>query len=431
MAGSVSVVIPAKDEEGTVAHVIRAIGQATEVDEVVVVAHRCTDRTAQVAAETGARVVTLETGGFGAAVKAGIRAAHNDLIFKIDADISNTSSDWVRICLQSIAGGECLAKGYWRHEPKDWPMAHVMVRPVLEQLFPDLPTVHLPTSGIYLLDRRKFDVARLRDDWSLDVQVVIEAHYAGSGFSQCYLDEVEDRIRPASAYQTVTREILDYLLGCAGTGPQHRLTAVFAHCDDAEIWCGGTFVKLLAQGVDMTWVIATCDPIRRQEAERTAALWPNLSLVFLEAADMQAFDRAEDTIRLRDILEHTRPHVVITHHPGDLHRDHQASYRAVQAALLMCGEAVRPTRILACNSYFFSGASQPAFVPDTVVDISGQVTAKHDLIRHHASQEPEHWVEMSTRMDSLLGLRTGVAAAEGFQTMGGYALPVTGSLFSR
>ena len=431
MADNVSVVIPAKNEDNTIAAVVEAIGRAEDVDEIVVVAHRCTDHTARLAENAGARVVHLETGGFGAAVKAGIRAAQNDLIFKIDADIVNANPGWVRICRDALSGGLCLAKGYWSHEPREWPMSHVMIRPILEQLFPDLPPVHLPTAGVYMLDRRGLAIDRLRDDWSLDVQVVIEAHYAGTGFSQCFLDKVEDRIRPASAYDSVTREILGYLLDCAHSGPKHRLAAVFAHCDDAEIWCGGTFVKLLAQGVGMTWVIATSDPVRQAEAKRSAALWPNLTVEFLGGSDMQAFDRAEDTIRLRDLLERTRPHVVVTHHPGDLHRDHQACFRALQSALLMCGPKVRPTRILACNSYFFSGASQPPFVPDTVIDISGQVAAKHSLISHHASQEPEHWIEMAERMDSLMGMRSGVAAAEGFQTMGGYAMPLTGSLFTR
>jgi hypothetical protein len=56
------------------------------VDEVVVVDNNCTDRTAQVSEALGARVVVESKPGYGAALKAGFRAATKDIIVAMDGD---------------------------------------------------------------------------------------------------------------------------------------------------------------------------------------------------------------------------------------------------------------------------------------------------------------------------------------------------------
>ena len=81
---SISVVIPCYNEEDGVREVIGRMPRA--VDEVVVVDNNCTDRTAEVARSLGARVVAEKTPGYGAAYKAGLRAARQDLIVTMDGD---------------------------------------------------------------------------------------------------------------------------------------------------------------------------------------------------------------------------------------------------------------------------------------------------------------------------------------------------------
>ncbi|MBI1798810.1 MAG: glycosyltransferase family 2 protein [Candidatus Eisenbacteria bacterium] len=79
-----SVVIPCYNEEDGVREVIGRMPKA--VDEVVVVDNNCTDRTAEVARGLGARVVTETTPGYGAAYKAGLRAASGDVVITLDGD---------------------------------------------------------------------------------------------------------------------------------------------------------------------------------------------------------------------------------------------------------------------------------------------------------------------------------------------------------
>jgi glycosyltransferase involved in cell wall biosynthesis len=81
---TISVVIPCYNEEDGVREVIGRMPPA--VDEVVVVDNNCTDRTAEVARSLGAVVVAEKRPGYGAAYKAGMRAATRDLIITLDGD---------------------------------------------------------------------------------------------------------------------------------------------------------------------------------------------------------------------------------------------------------------------------------------------------------------------------------------------------------
>lgn len=81
---SISVVIPCYNEENGVREVISRMPPA--VDEVVVVDNNCTDRTAEVAASLGARVVAEKVPGYGAAYKRGLPAATKDVIVTLDGD---------------------------------------------------------------------------------------------------------------------------------------------------------------------------------------------------------------------------------------------------------------------------------------------------------------------------------------------------------
>ncbi len=81
---TISVVIPCYNEEDGVREVIGRMPRA--VDEIVVVDNNCTDATAEVARGLGARVVPERTRGYGAAYKAGMKAATSDLIVTLDGD---------------------------------------------------------------------------------------------------------------------------------------------------------------------------------------------------------------------------------------------------------------------------------------------------------------------------------------------------------
>lgn len=87
---SVSVVIPAHNEEKYVERCIRSVKEAAEYYggkyEIIVVCNRCTDRTAELAEKCGAKVVYNEDRCIASVRNEGINAAKGDVILTIDCD---------------------------------------------------------------------------------------------------------------------------------------------------------------------------------------------------------------------------------------------------------------------------------------------------------------------------------------------------------
>jgi glycosyltransferase involved in cell wall biosynthesis len=83
---SITVIIPCLNEEQGIERILRAMPEF--VDEVVVVDNNSTDRTSEVAASLGAKVVREEVRGYGRAYKRGFADATSDLIITLDGDHS-------------------------------------------------------------------------------------------------------------------------------------------------------------------------------------------------------------------------------------------------------------------------------------------------------------------------------------------------------
>jgi glycosyltransferase involved in cell wall biosynthesis len=83
---SITVITPCLNEEQGVEKVLRAMPEF--VDEVIVVDNASTDRTSQVAAALGAKVILEFQRGYGRAYKSGFAAATGDIIVTLDGDHS-------------------------------------------------------------------------------------------------------------------------------------------------------------------------------------------------------------------------------------------------------------------------------------------------------------------------------------------------------
>ncbi|MER3480812.1 MAG: glycosyl transferase family 2 [Meiothermus sp.] len=100
-----TVLIPAYNEETTVAEVIRVARQAGF--PVVVADDGSKDRTPEVAAEAGAEVVRLETNrGKGAALAAGLNAVKTPFVLLLDADLVGLKPEHLHRLLEPVTSGK-------------------------------------------------------------------------------------------------------------------------------------------------------------------------------------------------------------------------------------------------------------------------------------------------------------------------------------
>jgi dolichol-phosphate mannosyltransferase len=105
----VTVVIPAKDEEGLIGEIVDAV--RPYADEVLVVDGHSRDRTPAIAAEHGARVIQDHGRGKGEALRLSFdQAAHGILVF-IDADGSHDPRDIPQLVAPIQAGQSDLVIG--------------------------------------------------------------------------------------------------------------------------------------------------------------------------------------------------------------------------------------------------------------------------------------------------------------------------------
>src|SRR5918992_1922379 len=107
----ISVVIPALNEEAAIGSVVGEVPRQL-VHEIVVVDNGSTDRTAEVAAAAGARVVSEPRRGYGAACRAGALAARDaDVLVFLDGDRNEDPGELDRVLGPVLRGEADLVIG--------------------------------------------------------------------------------------------------------------------------------------------------------------------------------------------------------------------------------------------------------------------------------------------------------------------------------
>ena len=103
----VSVVVPARDEAGTISGVIEPLVAHPLIDEVIVVDDASTDDTAALARAAGAIVLSMpQNGGKAAAMSLGVEAARHDVIFFSDADLTGLTADMITRIVEPVSTGQ-------------------------------------------------------------------------------------------------------------------------------------------------------------------------------------------------------------------------------------------------------------------------------------------------------------------------------------
>lgn len=102
----IAAVVPAYNEENTIADVVKVLVASPSINEVIVVSDGSVDSTAEVAAKMGAVVVNLpENRGKGGAMLVGIKQTEADYILFLDADLIGLKQSHIDSLLAPIFNG--------------------------------------------------------------------------------------------------------------------------------------------------------------------------------------------------------------------------------------------------------------------------------------------------------------------------------------
>jgi len=109
-----------------------------------------------------------------------------------------------------------------------------------------------------------------------------------------------------------------------------RLLCLGAHCDDIEIGCGGTILKLAATGRDMEvhWLVLSSDEQRKQEALNSAhAFLENVPAREIVIHDLRDGFFPYLGMEIKELFERLKtefsPDLILTQYRKDLHQDHR------------------------------------------------------------------------------------------------------------
>lgn len=235
----ISVVIPARNEESTVADVVSAVaephlagGGTGLVDEILVVNDGSTDATGMAAAAAGAKVITRASStGKGSAMAAGVEAATGDIVVFLDADVLNTRPDYVPSLVGPLLADDnvALVKGYYERPLDGAPtgggrVTELVARPIIDLYFPQLASIRQPLAGETAAARSVLLDLEFAAGYGVEIGLLIDvaARRGVDAIAQVDLGVRVHRNRPISELRPMATEVMSAAMARVGSAAAQR-----------------------------------------------------------------------------------------------------------------------------------------------------------------------------------------------------------------
>lgn len=196
--------------------------------------------------------------------------------------------------------------------------------------------------------------------------------------------------------------MFDLKLG-GGKGAPKEFLFVGAHCDDIEIGCGGTVLRLAKEFPQATihWVVFSSNAVRAAEARHSAELFlANAGRKTVVIKDFRngyfPYVGAQIKDYFEEIKQTVNPDVIFTHHGLDNHQDHRILSE-------LTWNTFRDHFILEYEIPKYDGGlgSPNAFFPLQLEECQRKVDI---LLECFASERSKHWFTKDT-FTGLMRLR--------------------------
>ena len=275
---TVSVVLPALNEQDTVAGVVASVLPlvGTVVDECVVVDSGSTDRTVEVATRAGARVIERDAvlsdlpllPGKGEVLWRSLAATESDVLVFLDSDLIDPDPGFVTALLGPVLchPGLHLVKGFYRRPLRlesaeigtgGGRVTELLARPLLAALRPELAGVIQPLGGEYAVTREFAESVPFAAGYGVEIGLLLDAHarYGLDGLAQVNLGVRKHRNRSLLQLGVMSRQILATALArCAVDADEAAAFTQFVQVDGE--WLPDATDVLIADRPPMREVLA-------------------------------------------------------------------------------------------------------------------------------------------------------------------------------
>ncbi|HEX8041191.1 MAG TPA: PIG-L deacetylase family protein [Chryseosolibacter sp.] len=188
-----------------------------------------------------------------------------------------------------------------------------------------------------------------------------------------------------------------------------------AHCDDIEIGCGGTVLRM-ANELDIKhvqWIVFTSTAERRAEADRCAEIFlQNVKSKSIIIKDFKDSVLPQQRVEVKNYFEALKatyqPDVIFTHYRHDLHQDHRLINE-------LTWNTFRDHLILEYEIQKYDGdIGNPCFFVPVGEDTAGQKVRA--ILKCFVSQSTKHWFDRETflALMRIRGVESATRYAEAF-----------------
>jgi methionyl-tRNA formyltransferase/LmbE family N-acetylglucosaminyl deacetylase len=277
---------------------------------------------------------------------------------------AETLDRWIRALSRPYPGAYFWFKGrrVWAHAVEPLATTAPRSEPTLQGAAGDHLEIAFPDAGLRLAD------LRLDGDVPVSSHLIAElASYAGQPLTSLHQG--------------------------------HRILVIAAHPDDEVLGAGGTVIRHFKSGDEVrALIVCSADPIRYRAGQHDQPADAERASYYLGGRTSglgfpdQRLD-AGSNLELIQAIEHQvrdfEPHIVYTHHWGDVNADHVRIAEAVDVATRPFAapwlRKLYAFETPSSSEWTASSRNRP-FIPNTFSDISGELDRKLDAMRCYRSE---------------------------------------------
>ncbi|HOZ77345.1 MAG TPA: HAD-IB family phosphatase [Ferruginibacter sp.] len=202
----VTVIIPALNEQDTIAGVVKFCCSDPLVSEVIVVDDESTDATREYAAAAGARVIVSKVRGKGTSMKEGASASCNQILVFLDADINPYPKSTIARLVTPLMENECdFVKGTFARNAGR--VTELVAKPLLKIFYPELSVFQQPLSGMIAGKKKILEKIVFLDDYGVDVGILIDMFMMQARIKEVNIGYIDNKSKPWRMLGAMSAEV--------------------------------------------------------------------------------------------------------------------------------------------------------------------------------------------------------------------------------
>ena len=208
---NVTVIVPARNEQKTIAKVVKLVKANKNVNQVIVVDNNSTDDTQKLAQKAGAEVIFCKNQGKGYAMERGMQLVKNDIVAFVDADINNYCKNIIEILIEpAISDKADFVKSMF--ERKGGRVTELVAKPLLEITYPDMYSFSQPLSGMIAGKTEFFKKVEFDKDYGVDIGILLDMIDLDARIKEVSIGKIKNSYNDWKNLDKMAKEVMRAIL---------------------------------------------------------------------------------------------------------------------------------------------------------------------------------------------------------------------------